>query len=89
MFCKEFSRNWTNCKSRRQKRTSKLLKSVLRPQVAELRAKRWYVNIHTAQFTGEIRGEIKNIDTAFDIDSDGRTFMFIVRIIILFTFSAA
>jgi hypothetical protein len=43
-------------------------------QVADLRAKRWYVNIHTTQFTGgEIRGQVKIASTVFDLDGDGRT----------------
>lgn len=43
-------------------------------QVADLRAKRWYVNIHTANFSdGEIRGQIKIATTPSDFDGDGRT----------------
>lgn len=43
-------------------------------QVADLRAKRWYVNIHTTNFLdGEIRGQIKIATTPFDYDGDGRT----------------
>ncbi len=43
-------------------------------QVADLRAKRWYVNIHTSNFTGgEIRGQVKLANTPFDFDGDGRT----------------
>ncbi len=43
-------------------------------QVADLRAKRWYVNIHTTNFPGgEIRGQIKIATTPFDFDGDGRT----------------
>jgi hypothetical protein len=43
-------------------------------QVADLRAKRWYVNIHTSNFTGgEIRGQVKIATTPFDFDGDGRT----------------
>ena len=43
-------------------------------QVADLRAKRWYVNIHTTNFSdGEIRGQIKIATTPFDFDGDGRT----------------
>ena len=45
-------------------------------QVADLRANRWYVNIHTANFTGgEIRGQIKRSTSVFDFDGDGRTDM--------------
>jgi hypothetical protein len=43
-------------------------------QVADLRAKRWYVNIHTTNFSGgEIRGQIKIATTPSDFDGDGRT----------------
>jgi hypothetical protein len=43
-------------------------------QVADLRAKRWYVNIHTTNFPdGEIRGQIKIATTPSDSDGDGRT----------------
>jgi hypothetical protein len=43
-------------------------------QVADLRAKRWYANIHTTQFTGgEIRGQVKQAAQPFDFDGDGRT----------------
>lgn len=43
-------------------------------QLADLRAKRMYVNIHTANFGGgEIRGQIKIQTTPFDSDGDGRT----------------
>ncbi|MDQ4123073.1 MAG: CHRD domain-containing protein [Acidobacteriota bacterium] len=43
-------------------------------QVAELRAKRWYVNLHTTNNTGgEIRGQLKIQTTPFDLDGDGRT----------------
>ncbi|MCA1624975.1 MAG: CHRD domain-containing protein [Acidobacteria bacterium] len=42
--------------------------------VADLRAKRLYVNIHTPNFPGgEIRGQIKIASTPFDFDGDGRT----------------
>ncbi|MCY7377456.1 MAG: CHRD domain-containing protein [Pyrinomonadaceae bacterium] len=43
-------------------------------QVADLRAGRWYVNIHTVNFTGgEIRGQVKPSTSVFDYDGDGRT----------------
>ncbi len=43
-------------------------------QVADLRAKRWYANIHTTQFPGgEIRAQVKIASTVFDLDGDGRT----------------
>jgi hypothetical protein len=43
-------------------------------QLADLRAKRLYVNLHTANFpNGEIRGQIKIQTTPFDFDGDGRT----------------
>ncbi len=43
-------------------------------QVADLRAKRWYVNIHTTNFPGgEIRGQIKIASLPSDFDGDGRT----------------
>ena len=49
-------------------------------QVADLRAKRWYVNIHTANFTGgEIRGQVKPATTPFDFDGDGRTDFRVLR----------
>ncbi len=49
-------------------------------QVADLRAKRWYVNIHTANFPGgEIRGQIKIATTPFDFDGDGRTDIRVLR----------
>ena len=43
-------------------------------QVADMRAKRLYVNIHSANFPGgEIRGQIKITTTPYDEDGDGRT----------------
>ena len=49
-------------------------------QVADLRAKRWYVNIHTTNFSdGEIRGQIKIATTPFDFDGDGRTDIRVLR----------
>ena len=50
------------------------LTAVTPAQVADLRAKRWYVNIHTTNFPGgEIRGQIKIATTPSDLDGDGRT----------------
>jgi hypothetical protein len=49
-------------------------------QVADLRAKRWYVNIQTTNFpSGEIRGQIKIATTPFDFDGDGRTDIRVLR----------
>lgn len=43
-------------------------------QVADLRAKRWYVNVHTVNIPGgEIRGQVKPATQPFDFDGDGRT----------------
>jgi len=43
-------------------------------QIADLRAKRWYFNIHSANFPGgEIRGQVKPVMQPFDFDGDGRT----------------
>ena len=49
-------------------------------QVADLRANRWYINIHTANFTGgEIRGQVKRSTIAADYDGDGRTDLVVFR----------
>jgi hypothetical protein len=49
-------------------------------QVADLRAKRWYVNIHTTNFPdGEVRGQIKPANTITDVDGDGRTDITVFR----------
>jgi len=54
--------------------------SVTAGQVADLRAKKWYINVHTKQFNnGEIRGQIKNIETVFDADGDGRSDVYVFR----------
>ncbi|MDQ4121528.1 MAG: CHRD domain-containing protein [Acidobacteriota bacterium] len=54
--------------------------SVTPAQVADLRAKRWYVNIHTTNFPGgEIRGQIKIATTPSDFDGDGRTDIRVLR----------
>jgi CHRD domain/FG-GAP-like repeat len=43
-------------------------------QVADLRSNKWYINIHTSDFTsGEIRGQVKRANLAYDLDGDGRT----------------
>jgi hypothetical protein len=43
-------------------------------QVADLRSNRWYINIHTSNFTGgEIRGQVKRANIPYDYDGDGRT----------------
>ncbi|MCY7348827.1 MAG: CHRD domain-containing protein [Pyrinomonadaceae bacterium] len=43
-------------------------------QIADLRAKRWYFNIHSANFPGgEIRGQVKSTNQPVDFDGDGRT----------------
>jgi hypothetical protein len=49
-------------------------------QVADLRANRWYVNIHTSNFpNGEIRGQVKRTNVAADYDGDGRTDLVVFR----------
>lgn len=49
-------------------------------QVADMRAKRWYVNLHSVNLPGgEIRGQIKITNTVFDYDGDGRTDITIFR----------
>ena len=49
-------------------------------QVADLRANRWYVNIHSVNFPGgEIRGQVKAASTIFDSDGDGRTDIKVLR----------
>ena len=49
-------------------------------QVADLKAKRWYVNIHTSNIPGgEIRGQVKITTTVFDQDGDGRTDITVFR----------
>ncbi|HKX83157.1 MAG TPA: CHRD domain-containing protein, partial [Pyrinomonadaceae bacterium] len=48
--------------------------AVTAQQVADMRAHRHYVNIHTSAFPGgEIRGQIKQAFTVYDVDGDGRT----------------
>ncbi len=54
--------------------------TVTAAQVADLRAKRWYCNIHSANFPGgEIRGQVKVTNTVFDLDGDGRTDITVYR----------
>ncbi len=49
-------------------------------QVADLRANKWYVNIHTSNFPGgEIRGQIKRANVPYDRDGDGRTDILVHR----------
>jgi hypothetical protein len=41
---------------------------------ADIRAKRAYIDLHTANFpNGELRGQIKTVTIDFDFDGDGRT----------------
>jgi hypothetical protein len=48
--------------------------------VAAMRSKLFYVNIHTANFGGgEIRGQVKISTTPFDLDGDGRTDIAVFR----------
>jgi hypothetical protein len=54
--------------------------AVTAQQVADLRAKKWYCNIHTVNFGGgEIRGQVKPTNTVFDLDGDGRTDITVFR----------
>jgi hypothetical protein len=49
-------------------------------QVADMRANKWYVNIHTSNFpNGEIRGQVKRSTVASDFDGDGRTDVYVYR----------
>jgi len=48
--------------------------TVTAQQVADMRAHLHYVNIHSTAFpNGEIRGQIKQAFTVYDVDGDGRT----------------
>ena len=48
--------------------------SVTPAQLADMRAHRYYVNLHTASIPGgEIRGQIKQAHTVTDFDGDGRS----------------
>jgi hypothetical protein len=56
--------------------------AVTAAQVADLRAKRWYCNIHSTAFpNGEIRGQVKPAanNTIFDLDGDSRTDIAVFR----------
>jgi hypothetical protein len=49
-------------------------------QVADLRSNKWYVNVHTSNFTGgEIRGQVKRANLLADYDGDGRTDLVVYR----------
>ena len=49
-------------------------------QVANMRAHLFYVNMHTVNFGGgEIRGQLKQANTVFDSDGDGRTDISVFR----------
>ncbi|MBC7899364.1 MAG: CHRD domain-containing protein, partial [Saprospiraceae bacterium] len=49
-------------------------------QVADMRANKWYINIHTSNFTGgEIRGQVKRANASADYDGDGRTDLVVYR----------
>jgi hypothetical protein len=57
-----------------------LVFSVTAQQVADMRAHKHYVNIHTVNFSGgEIRGQIKQVQTVSDDDGDGRTDVTVFR----------
>ncbi len=49
-------------------------------QVADMRAHLWYINLHSVNFPGgEIRGQVKQANTVFDIDGDGRSDIVVFR----------
>jgi hypothetical protein len=49
-------------------------------QVANMRAHLWYINLHSVNFPGgEIRGQVKQAHTVFDLDGDGRTDITVFR----------
>ena len=49
-------------------------------QVANMRAHLWYINLHSVNFPGgEIRGQVKQANTVFDVDCDGRTELTVFR----------
>ena len=49
-------------------------------QVASMRAHLYYVNLHTTNFPGgEIRGQLKQSNTVYDADGDGRTDITVFR----------
>lgn len=54
--------------------------NVTAQQVADMRAHRHYANLHTTGFPGgEIRGQIKQTNTVYDRDGDGRTDITVFR----------
>lgn len=54
--------------------------TVTAPQVVNMRAHLWYVNLHSVNFPGgEIRGQVKQANTVFDSDGDGRTDISVFR----------
>jgi hypothetical protein len=54
--------------------------AITAPQVANMRAHLFYVNFHTTNFGGgEIRGQLKQANTVFDLDGDGRTDISVFR----------
>jgi hypothetical protein len=49
-------------------------------QVANMRSHLWYINLHSVNFPGgEIRGQLKQANTPFDLDGDGRTDISVFR----------
>ncbi len=49
-------------------------------QVANMRAHLWYINLHSVNFPGgEIRGQVKQANTVFDLDGDGRSDITVFR----------
>ena len=55
--------------------------NVTAQQVAAMRAHLYYANLHTTGFPGgEIRGQVKQVHTAMDIDGDGRSDPFTYRL---------
>ncbi len=49
-------------------------------QVVNMRAHLWYINLHSVNFPGgEIRGQVKQANTVFDLDGDGRSDVTVFR----------
>lgn len=49
-------------------------------QVADIKAHRFYINVHTNQFpNGEVRGQIKRTDVFTDVDGEGRADVHVYR----------